>query len=100
PVGIAELRVDPFASATRHVLCETKMPQHADAVRLQREAGADLGQRGGLLVDPDLNVALVQRIGGSQATDTAADDCHMKRSFSHELAAVLPRVIQPWRPRV
>ena len=65
PVGIAELRVDPFASATRHVLCETKMPQHADAVRLQREAGADLGQRGGLLVDADLNVALVQRIGGS-----------------------------------
>ena len=48
--------------------------QHAGAVRLYGDAGADLGERRGLLVETHLHAALKQCVGGRDPTDAAADN--------------------------
>ena len=78
PVGAEKLRVEPSGAQPEQLVAEAEPAQHADAVRLERDAGADLGQGGGLLVDTHIDPALKQRVGGGDAANAAADDHDIK----------------------
>ena len=73
-IRVAKLRVSPSSAEARDVRGETQSTQHAQAVGLERESGADLGQGRGLLVHANVDTALQQGIRRGQATDTPADD--------------------------
>ncbi len=74
-VRTAKLRVDPSGAKAGQLVAEAEPPQHPHPVRLDRDAGADLGQRRRLLVETHLHPALQQGIGSRDTTDAAADDC-------------------------
>jgi len=59
---------------SRHFVSEAEPTHHSNTVRLERDAGADLSQSWGLLVDTDLNASLAQGDGGGNATDATAND--------------------------
>ena len=50
----------------------------AHAVGREENAGADLAERGRLLIDRDGQAMRHQRLGGEQAADAAADDDDVK----------------------
>ena len=70
---VMRLRADPGAPFL-HRGAEADALQMAHAVRREVDAGADLAERRGLLVDRDPEAVRDQRIGGEQAADAAADD--------------------------
>jgi hypothetical protein len=55
---------------------EAEPPQHPYTIRLDRDAGANLGQSRGLLVETDVHVALEQCVGCGDATDAPANNRH------------------------
>jgi hypothetical protein len=73
-VRAAILRVQPSGPAAGQLVSEAQPPQHPDAVRLERDAGADFSQCRGLLVDTDDHASLKQGVSSGEATDAAADD--------------------------
>ena len=82
-VRAAELRIDPSGAEAGQLVAEAEAPQHAHAVRLDGDAGADLGQGRGLLVETDVHAALEQGVGGGDAADAAADDRDAERVVAH-----------------
>ena len=73
-VGAAELGIDPAGGVAGDAVAETQSFQHAHAVGLDGDAGADLGQRRGLFVELHIEAAAEQRKRGGDAADAAADD--------------------------
>src|SRR5215203_5789319 len=55
----------------------------ANCVRREVDAGADLAQRRGLLIDRHLEALRDQRIGGEQAADAAADNRDVRFGVWH-----------------
>jgi hypothetical protein len=82
-VRAAILRVQPSGPAAGQLVSEAKPSQHPDAVRLERDAGADFSQRLGLLVNTDVHALLKQGVGSGEATDAAADDRNAQRVRAH-----------------
>src|SRR5579871_1327657 len=72
---IARRGADPGAGFL-HRWPEPHAFELAHAVGGEEDAGADLAERGGLLMDRDVEPLREQRLGGEQAADPAADDHH------------------------
>ena len=60
--------------------------QMAHRVRRQIDAGADLAQRGRLLINRNAQALRDQRIGGEQAADAASDDHDVGPRLRHHIA--------------
>ena len=82
-VRAQKLRIEPARAAPDQSVTQSKLAEHADAVGLQGDAGADLGQGGRLFVDVHLHTSLKQGIGSSAAADAAADDGHTQWMLDH-----------------
>ena len=76
PVRAAILRVAPSCAPAQHLGVEAKPPQHANAVRLQRQSGPDFSQGRRLLVDTRVNSAPQQRNGRRHTADAATHNCY------------------------
>jgi hypothetical protein len=75
-IGPTKLRVDLPGAPAGQPLSETEPPQHPYPIRLDRDAGANLGHGRGLLIEADVHAALEQSGGGGDATNAAANNCH------------------------
>ncbi len=95
-VRAAELRVDPTGAEADHTVAQAKPAQHADAVGLNRHAGAHLGERRRLLVEVHVDAALQECQGGRRTADAAADDGDTQGSRAHGRS---PSGVPMYRPR-
>ena len=73
-IGAAKLRVDPPGPPAGQPVSKAEPPQHPYAIRLDCDAGANLGQSRSLLVKTHVHAALEQGIDSGDTTDAAADD--------------------------
>jgi hypothetical protein len=70
--------LQPPGSSTLQVVADTELSQDPHAVRLDRDSGAHLSERGSLLVETNVNASLEESRGSRYATDPAADHSYAK----------------------
>src|SRR5262249_36407020 len=92
--------IAPARAKAHELAAETEVAQHTDAIGLQRDAGADLGQGRRLFVEPNIDTMPGQGIGGGGTTDATADDGHTQRAraYGHHRASYKARLLCPLRP--
>ena len=78
--GLAGVPQPDFLAGRNHlhrgeIVLEPERMQHPRAVGADLDAGADLAQFFGLLVDRDIDATPQQRQRGSEPPDAAPDDC-------------------------
>ena len=86
----AELaQLDPVGEVRerRDLVGEPERLEHGDAVRGDLQAGADLGERLGALVDGDPRAALAEGGGGGEPADAAADHRDFAPGEAHAAGA-------------
>src|SRR5262245_29267856 len=84
-VRTAELRIDPFGAQTKKLIAESQPLQHAHAVWLDGNAGANLSEGRGLLIKADVHTALNESRSCGSTTDAAADDGDTKWMLCHAI---------------
>ena len=73
-VRATELGIDPASGVAGDAVAETQRSQHAHAIGLDSDAGADLSEGWRLLVEVHVDAATEESEGGGDTADAATDD--------------------------
>jgi len=87
-VGMKKLRIEPARTQPGNLVAESEPAQHPDAVRLQRDAGADFGECRRLFVGTHFDAALKQ--GMATARPPIPPPTIATRSGSGVMADIIP----------